>query len=220
VAAPSLRPPRSVRSTGQEPEVVTSPPGAFVSTVAARAAAELEKVGEGTVAVITPVSLLEATGHALTAAGLAMLFAIAVTDPQKAGKTVATLRAELEKLQMGPIHEDELVRAKVKLLTSTVIEGESTRARMMGLVDSWLSRGRLETLEEVQAAIEAVTVGEVNYLAGAFAWGSLALESDVDQLKVHVRHLREKLERNPSAPEYLTTVRGVGYRLRAVSREQ
>ena len=52
----------------------------------------------------------------------------------------------------------------------------------------------------------------------AFAWGSNALESDVDQLKVHVRHLREKLERNPSAPEYLTTVRGVGYKL-AVPRE-
>ena len=34
----------------------------------------------------------------------------------------------------------------------------------------------------------------------AFVWGSLSLESDVDQLKVHMRHLREKLERNPSAP--------------------
>ena len=49
----------------------------------------------------------------------------------------------------------------------------------------------------------------------AFAWGSQALESDVDQLKVHVRHLRQKLERNPSVPEYLVTVRGVGYKLAA-----
>jgi DNA-binding response OmpR family regulator len=47
----------------------------------------------------------------------------------------------------------------------------------------------------------------------AFVWGSLSLESDVDQLKVHMRHLREKLERNPSAPEYLLTLRGVGYKL-------
>jgi DNA-binding response OmpR family regulator len=30
---------------------------------------------------------------------------------------------------------------------------------------------------------------------------------------VHMRHLREKLERNPSAPEYLLTLRGVGYKL-------
>jgi DNA-binding response OmpR family regulator len=47
----------------------------------------------------------------------------------------------------------------------------------------------------------------------AFVWGSLSLESDVDQLKVHMRHLREKLESNPSAPEYLVTLRGVGYKL-------
>ena len=47
----------------------------------------------------------------------------------------------------------------------------------------------------------------------AFVWGHFTIESDVDQLKVHMRHLREKLERNPSAPEYLLTVRGVGYKL-------
>ena len=49
----------------------------------------------------------------------------------------------------------------------------------------------------------------------AFAWGTQALDSDVDQLKVHVRHLRQKLERNPGVPEYLVTVRGVGYKLAA-----
>src|SRR5947207_10430396 len=33
-------------------------------------------------------------------------------------------------------------------------------------------------------------------------------------IDVHVRHLREKLERDPAAPEYILTVRGVGYRFR------
>ena len=33
-------------------------------------------------------------------------------------------------------------------------------------------------------------------------------------IDVHVRHLREKLERSPSEPEYIFTVRGVGYRFR------
>ena len=33
-------------------------------------------------------------------------------------------------------------------------------------------------------------------------------------IDVHVRHLREKLERDPSVPEYILTVRGVGYRFR------
>jgi DNA-binding response OmpR family regulator len=33
-------------------------------------------------------------------------------------------------------------------------------------------------------------------------------------IDVHVRHLREKLELNPADPEYILTVRGVGYRFR------
>ena len=33
-------------------------------------------------------------------------------------------------------------------------------------------------------------------------------------IDVHVRHLREKLEADPRKPEYLLTVRGVGYRFK------
>jgi DNA-binding response OmpR family regulator len=33
-------------------------------------------------------------------------------------------------------------------------------------------------------------------------------------IDVHVRHLREKLELDPREPEYIFTVRGVGYRFR------
>src|SRR5205807_104489 len=33
-------------------------------------------------------------------------------------------------------------------------------------------------------------------------------------IDVHVRHVREKLERDPAEPEYILTVRGVGYRFR------
>ena len=44
-------------------------------------------------------------------------------------------------------------------------------------------------------------------------WGDSAYR-DPRTIDVHIRHLREKLERNPSQPEYLFTVRGVGYRFR------
>ena len=33
-------------------------------------------------------------------------------------------------------------------------------------------------------------------------------------IDVHIRHLREKLERDPAEPHYIITVRGVGYRFR------
>ena len=44
-------------------------------------------------------------------------------------------------------------------------------------------------------------------------WGS-ADYRDPRTIDVHVRHLREKLEREPGEPEYIQTVRGVGYRFR------
>jgi len=37
---------------------------------------------------------------------------------------------------------------------------------------------------------------------------------DPRTIDVHVRHLREKLEREPREPEFIQTVRGVGYRFR------
>ena len=43
-------------------------------------------------------------------------------------------------------------------------------------------------------------------------WGDSAYR-DPRSIDVHVRHLREKLERRPDRPELLITVRGVGYRL-------
>jgi DNA-binding response OmpR family regulator len=44
-------------------------------------------------------------------------------------------------------------------------------------------------------------------------WGDSAYR-DPRTIDVHIRHLREKIERDPRAPEYLFTVRGVGYRFR------
>jgi DNA-binding response OmpR family regulator len=44
-------------------------------------------------------------------------------------------------------------------------------------------------------------------------WGDSAYR-DQRTIDVHIRHLREKLERDAKDPEYLFTVRGVGYRFR------
>jgi len=44
-------------------------------------------------------------------------------------------------------------------------------------------------------------------------WGDSSYR-DPRTVDVHIRHLREKLEADPRNPEYLFTVRGVGYRFR------
>lgn len=44
-------------------------------------------------------------------------------------------------------------------------------------------------------------------------WGGA---TDVQYLRVYVRQLRQKIERQPDQPQYITTETGVGYRLREV----
>lgn len=44
-------------------------------------------------------------------------------------------------------------------------------------------------------------------------WGSADFR-DPRTIDVHIRHLREKIEADPREPEYIFTVRGVGYRFR------
>jgi DNA-binding response OmpR family regulator len=48
-------------------------------------------------------------------------------------------------------------------------------------------------------------------------WGDAAYR-DPRTIDVHIRHLREKLERDAKEPEYIFTVRGVGYRFRDEGR--
>lgn len=43
-------------------------------------------------------------------------------------------------------------------------------------------------------------------------WGEDSFGCD-NTVMVHIRHLREKLEENPAAPEYLITMKGLGYKL-------
>ena len=46
-------------------------------------------------------------------------------------------------------------------------------------------------------------------------WGGAEFR-DPRTIDVHVRHLREKIERDPAEPEFIFTVRGVGYRFREI----
>lgn len=43
-------------------------------------------------------------------------------------------------------------------------------------------------------------------------WGESGLGCD-NTIMVHIRHLREKLEDNPTKPQYIITIKGLGYKL-------
>ncbi|WP_345290160.1 helix-turn-helix domain-containing protein, partial [Streptomyces gulbargensis] len=44
-------------------------------------------------------------------------------------------------------------------------------------------------------------------------WGIDSM-GDISTVTVHIRKIREKIEKNPSDPEYIETVWGVGYRFK------
>jgi two-component system OmpR family response regulator/two-component system alkaline phosphatase synthesis response regulator PhoP len=79
-------------------------------------------------------------------------------------------------------------------------------------------RGGLVELTYVEFEILRALAGRPGYVMSRQAllealWGDYAYR-EPRTIDVHVRHLREKLERNPHEPELIQTVRGAGYRLR------
>ncbi|MCA1840127.1 MAG: AAA family ATPase [Actinobacteria bacterium] len=66
----SVKQPRSVRSTGSQPEIVSASAGSSLNMIAKMARQELDAVGDGTVAVITASSATDEVADALTEAGL------------------------------------------------------------------------------------------------------------------------------------------------------
>jgi DNA-binding response OmpR family regulator len=105
-------------------------------------------------------------------------------------------QAVAEPIQSGDLQIDferrtVMIRSDTVQLTYVVFESRAARAGAPGRV---LSR---ETLLE-------------------HVWGDSEYR-DPRTVDVHIRHLREKIEHESRTPEYLLTVRGVGYRFREES---
>ena len=110
-----------------------------------------------------------------------------------AGGAAQPEQAEEQPLQVGELAVDfakRSVRVRGEHVQTTFVEFEILSALA-------LSPGRVFTRDVLLARI----------------WGDSAYR-DPRTIDVHIRHLREKVERDPKEPEYLFTVRGVGYRFR------
>ncbi len=94
--------------------------------------------------------------------GLGMMFYYIATTPEATPDVLSLVRDEIASIEADGAHEDELARARAKLIGHIVLDGESTMRRMLNLPHSWLIDGKLKTLEEDIADIEAVTVEDVN----------------------------------------------------------
>lgn len=71
-----------------------------------------------------------------------------------------------------------------------------TAKELLILKKLWENKGNIVTFDQLCQA-----VWEDNYFGYE------------NTIMVHIRRLREKIEENPSKPEFLLTVRGLGYKL-------
>lgn len=128
-----------------------------------------------------------------------------VTKPFGLRELVSRIRAQLRRA-----YGDYAVAESASMLVGDLVLDQATgQARrgekIIGLTPiefrllSYLARHRGQALTRTQI-VEAV-------------WGFAPdLESE-KSIKVYIRHLREKIEHDPSHPELLLTVPGIGYRL-------
>ncbi|MDY7011629.1 MAG: pitrilysin family protein [Planctomycetota bacterium] len=115
--------------------------------------------------------------------GYAGMFVYAGTTPQRAQETLDVTVGELRCLSDG-VGEDELARARTQLKSALIMQGESTSARADALAGDFYHLGRLRGLEEISAAIDAVTVDDVMEYVHAYPADNLTiLTIGPDELK-------------------------------------
>jgi predicted Zn-dependent peptidase len=101
-------------------------------------------------------------GSLYDAAGM---FTYAGTRPELAQQTLDVTVEQLRKLAQG-VTAEELSRAKTQIRSALVMQGQSTSARAGALVSDWYNLHRLRGLNELSAAVQAVTEKNVtDYLA-------------------------------------------------------
>jgi DNA-binding response OmpR family regulator len=128
-----------------------------------------------------------------------------ITKPFSVREFRSRVRAALRRAEMGgrvPIDEPIVVGD-----LEIDLERRAVKARGESVTLTYVE---FEVLTALASAPGRVFTREV--LLGRL-WGDSKYR-DPRTIDVHIRHLREKVEADPSSPEYLFTVRGVGYRFR------
>jgi predicted Zn-dependent peptidase len=100
-----------------------------------------------------------ASCHSLKHPGSVLCYA--GTSTERAQETLDVLLAELKRLTDG-VEADELARLKAKIKSSLIFQQESSPARAGSMASDWHHLGRVKTLDEVAAIIDALSVETIN----------------------------------------------------------
>ncbi len=132
---------------------------------------------------------------------------------------VDILMAKIQGVMRRKFELDEIVCGEFRL--NTVTETLTIDGGAKGSKDGSSGSGQERTVELTTKEYEllklmmehAGTTLKKDYLFNN-VWGSDS-ESELQTLTVHIKWLREKLEKDPKKPEHIITVWGVGYRFEA-----
>ena len=83
------------------------------------------------------------------------------TSSDRAQQTLDVIIEQLQELASG-IREDELRRLKVQIRSGMVMQQESCRSRASSIAGDWFHLGRVRLLDEVNDAINQLTVDSIN----------------------------------------------------------
>ena len=124
-----------------------------------------------------------------------------ITKPFLPQELLLRLRAVLRRVYREETHGTKLGETEIDWGKGTIRRGGQeialTAKEFALLRKLWEARGNIVTIDALCAALwNGPMVGYEN------------------TLMVHIRRLREKVEADPSHPQFLLTVRGLGYRLR------
>jgi predicted Zn-dependent peptidase len=87
------------------------------------------------------------------------------TTAERAQETLDVMLAELERLGAG-VFPHEIDRLKARIKSSLIMQQESSTARSSAIARDWYHLGRVRTLDEVSANVDALTCESINeYLA-------------------------------------------------------
>lgn len=123
-----------------------------------------------------------------------------------------------------PFHPDELAaRIEVLLRRSGANSAEPIELKHLKIYEKENRIVNCESGEEIvltgkQFQIFTYLLQHVNHILTKeqiyeAVWGDSYIDGD-KSLMVHIRYLREKIERDPANPEIIETIRGLGYRVR------
>lgn len=127
-----------------------------------------------------------------------------VTKPFSPKEVAYRVKAQLRRSE----YKQNAMQGQVIKVGMLTIESEACRVSKAGK-EIELTAREFEILQYMAQNIGRVISRERLYES---IWGEDSFGCD-NTIMVHIRHLREKIENDPASPEYIITVKGLGYKL-------